>query len=1212
MTWLRLLAGLLVSVTISLAAVPLDVQDRLFVSADRTTVVSHDRILSFSHETRSARIIALDETRAVDEIVDAVENDGLLWVVANNSLYSLNLETSTVERIDAPEHSFCSGTVAADYDYVWIFCGNLLARFDKLGREWMTFPVEPAPPAGSAILGALSDEDNVYCVSTDGTRIFSVYDEKWTSQLLADAPFSPVARCAPVADEIDVVDGARMARFLTGNRSWEVTALTSSVRYAVHGAAMADGTNSYLLSESSLSAFDAATSIVKPVSVPRLHGARVMCKVSDTLIAVATENELLLFDTKNEVAQPFVYQRATWGAELRAVFAVDTRIALVGEHFVATYDPNTGLWESQNLDAGAAVGRRIAWNDDGLKANYARGVSSTLRGEVAWDARYRTQDGKNRYGYNTLYEHDTLGHFVDDTVSGGKYFHPDTIVVSDSSVDSVLLLYRKVADPRASLTLHNTLGSGRYLDLYFDNKLISQPVKRGARYRGIRGDIVQSATLGRSPTAPSQSLLLPVTTLDGVQVEMEGHKTLEQRDRRMLRGSFGAGYELTKTVRLTIPYASSGNYQVVAEGGTTPVRVVPGTFALWADGEKVDSTSYTFVSTTGELFFKRDDVVDPSSVITVMYQVETVPNGALNKVTPLPENHYGPRGFADVTVSPKEWISANLTYVPMRTDSGDIHIVRGSVPIEVRTKNLFLHAEPEAAVQAENGNAAGGLQVRSRVGKKTSLQLETMIADSEFVSTDDIGRGFGAVRKNFDVSLKREIVDNLTIGYKQRNTRASLGQEDRYEVNAALQMARIPYVDFELSRTIRDAAVSTPGIDSLFDVDAFGDPETTLVTVFGADTVNGVKDRAQVRVYETSSAFLQQLTRFRRIAYEAAYTRYLYDDHIADVESDGQTLFGSVVLSPVNAVTVSGEATWRDNPGTARYAMQLDPTLQFQTLDFPPGIDISGAYQFNFSRDSLGDSSGETLSRSLLGVMRPGRWFPVLNWLSPRFGLRQNISTRFDTGDPSTADILLAANDRTAWTLTKSAGLHVFPADFILLRTQNDWTSGSGAPQFKTFNDAKFWFNDKKGLWQTRWELGTDRALYYHHRGYTRLDNQWRPWIATKTGINATYDLDTVSEGGDMRDFSIGPTVQISLSAFNLSLLRMLLNNHLIGLTWNRVDGELVSRKPDLYYDMYLKLVVKPQISGELKGTIDLTPELSSQGYSLGAFSFSLKLQTVF
>jgi hypothetical protein len=611
----------------SSAPSPLDY--KTFVNGAGLWICEPAGIMLYRNDTKSVRNITLSDTVAGDSILDAAENSAALWILAKSGVYQIDMATTTVERLPGEKKGVPGDRLAVDDDYAWVALADTLWRFDKLSREWFPYPIGAS---GSALLGVFSSGANVYCVLPTSVRIFSTKDEKWLDfPNKKGVAISPQARFFLDRDVLLLVDGQNLYRYLISSQSWDVVKAPAPVVDM-----LSQDTTLYYLTASGMFKYATNASITQPQDIPDLSRVTSFTRLQDTLICAAGAN-FVKYDMRAKSSGAIQAPQNIEDFRVLKTIMLGTSLVVLCPRNIGVYNQTTQFWESVPIAAGGATVRRLRWDDDnGLKLTYAKGFSTQLKGSIQKDYFIDSLIGRN----DTSFLH---------------FMNPTAI---------------------ANLTLHTAFSKGRYLDVYFDNSDITQVPRKGIFLRGAAEDRIESARLGTNKVDISQSKTILPSQFEGLGGVVQSKSSLATRDRRIVKAQAGAGLLISKTVYKVIPYSQSGIYSVKGGSGAAdgPSEIiVPGSFKVTIDGEEIDTTNYNVGKSKGgmSIKFNRDDLLDPTSVITVSYQVRTAPDSGLGTVEMLPENHYGAMGYTSVAVSPKDWISpqAGFYYLEQKADS---------------------------------------------------------------------------------------------------------------------------------------------------------------------------------------------------------------------------------------------------------------------------------------------------------------------------------------------------------------------------------------------------------------------------------------------------------------------------------------------------------------------------------------------------------------
>jgi len=1127
------IAAMVFVMNLSAASSPLDY--KTFVNGSSLWICNPAGILMYRNDTKSARGIVLCDTVENDSIAEIADNNSQLWVLSRSGVYQIDLATTTVEKLPGGKKGRGNDKLAVDDDYVWVTLGDTLWRFDKLGREWFPYPMNNG---GNRIYGMYSNGTNVYCALRSSVKIFSTKDEKWLEfPDKKGVVISPAARFFLDKNTLVLVDGSTIYRYLVNSQSWDIVRAGAPVVDMLTQDSVV-----YYLTAVGMFKYATAAAVTQPQDIPDIGRVGTFGRFGDTLFCPTVSN-VIKYDvrakTLGNIQQP---QNISDYTVLKTIMLGSTLMVLCPKN-IGVFDQSTQFWENIQLTSGNKKRKRIVWDDEnGLKVNYAKGYDSQLKGGIQKD------------------------YIIDSLVS---------------KKDSTILTYTDPV-PLANLTLHTTFTKGRYLDAFFDNSDLSQVARKGLFYRGADSDRVESARLGTNKVDAAQSKTLPASQYEGGNAVFQSKTSLATRDRRVVKAQTGAGLLVTRTVYKVLPYSETGIYSIkneAADSSADTTVIMPGSLRINIDGEEIDSADFSLVTRTGSLAFNRQDLLDPTSVITVSYQVRTMPDSGVRQVEMVPDNNYGKIGFASISVSPTDWISPQAGFYYLKTDS--LHqMVNVAAPAEIRSADpaVFLKVNPELTYDAATRKKAAGLALQSRFGEKLSLLMNGLMPDSGFKTTDNLDRGYGVLKHDADFKAEYDIKKELPVSYYQRDIASAGGVEKRYELFAGSRFLGLPFCDLSLSRNVVD--VHRIDTTTLVRIDSSNilKKDTVRIDSIAYDTLNRVKDKFRIRVYETSSPIVESALHINRLSYDLSYTGFTSQKKHVDGLGFGSIFYGNAALSPIKRLTLSVVGTYLKNPAGSQYSTVYNPTFIVQTIDAPPGVDISARNDMSYKSRADSGKSTVTILRIAGLTVKPGTWTRYLNWVTPLLGINQSITCAFNDPNPDFGTVMLASKDRASHSITKSVGANVFPTSDIILHDDNQWTIGDSSTKYYALDDIKWWFGAQR-MWQTRWEYDRDRPKFDkgmkrdYHRGSTRFTDTWNSWLQTITGVSAGYVLTDTS-----KVTTFGPDASISFNKQKTLFFKELINIHSLKLSWIKHDNA-VSSSPDINYNLYLKIIVYPNIS---------------------------------
>ncbi|NLD98891.1 MAG: hypothetical protein GX640_03375, partial [Fibrobacter sp.] len=1020
------------------AEIPL--QWKVFTSNNMTWMVSSSGVFSFSALSRSIKTVTIDEARNVDTISDGVEYEGYLYLSTNAGIYQLDMNSQSCERIPLLNDTIIIGKIGSNMDYIWLATSNTLYRFDKLGREWINYKL---PETNKVIMGIFSNDDEVFC-STDGAVYkFTISTEKWNTYT-HQYTFSSEAAFFKTSSDFFIAGGKTILKYHSASVSWSKSEFDSRLCDLINEDSIlfcATASNIYKLS--------LGTGIIQPIDIPGIKEVKTLSKNGDTLF-IAEKNRIFKYNLKNSSLETIEYPQNVDVLNLLKITTYDEFIIAIYNSMVASYDKSNRIW-SQALRAQLKQPvKRVLWNEDGFKIRYGSGT-------------YQTSVSGNVQSISSL--------------KLLKYSEK----IENGKIDSVPVMEMKIPNIAADVNVHTYDKKDQFADIYFNNSNLNFAPSKYIYFRGNRDDRLNTFKIGTNSSEQIQSPTMPVNKFEGVNAVVESKAKLSDRDRKIIHASAGSGYLTTKTVWKMLPFRTDGIYYLndrkvsstdvfgLDSTDTTEVlntvlkdtsRIVPGSMQVWVDGELLDQQYYTFFQPISKLQFKSNAPIDPVSSITIQYKVQTIPD----KVTDIefvPEHNFGLLHYGNVTLSPKEWLSARVGFVgfggdslypnvKLRTISPVVNI---DLPIEIRKTdpNFMIKLTPDFNYNMKTGARAGSTTLQSRFGDKTGFTFNGLFADSNYHATDTISRGYGAIKHEYDFNLSHDIMQELPVSYYQHQRVATEGKESKFAFSAGTHFTGFPFLDIGLSRMVFDREI------------AYKDTTTALDSIFHK------KDKFKVRLYEMSSNLLQNITHFDRISYDISHFEYRTDMDNGSGWNYGRMSTFNLVLTPRNPVNITADLIYRGGMHIDGLpSSEIFPSMKVQTIDAPKGVDLNGSYSVKFSRYAQTNVSSDTIKRSFGFTLKPGQWLPALQWLTPRLQLNQTIGCNFNTINPGYRNLILGPEDSSFSIISGTFGVNIFPSDMILLTNISDFSKTDSLKNFTTTSDLQLWFNSRnylKGTW---------------------------------------------------------------------------------------------------------------------------------------------------
>jgi len=334
------------------------------------------------------------------------------------------------------------------------------------------------------------------------------------------------------------------------------------------------------------------------------------------------------------------------------------------------------------------------------------------------------------------------------------------------------------------------------------------------------------------------------------------------------------------------------------------------------------------------------------------------------------------------------------------------------------------------------------------------------------------------------------------------------------------------------------------------------------------DSLFNTKDKLRLRLYETSSKYLQNLTRFSKISYDISHSEYKTESG-NESWNYGRMSTVEMTVAPIQAVSLTGNLLYRS--GIELDSMPssvIRPGIEIQTIDAPRGVDITASYYLLHNRYYKNNTSTDSVTRALFFILKPGQWFGPLRWFSPRASVSQNVNCFFNAARPSLLDVATALNGVQSSTVNGGFGVHIFPSDAVLLRNFNEWTRADTSRAFSTENDIQVWLG-AKNFWQAIWNYYSEKEYHDGSLGYDRIVT---PWLRVQPKLNASYITDSLGT-----KFEGGPALTMNLNFQNVKIIRSLFNSHDLKLVWTRRNG-VTNSTPQIGYTFNLSLIILPNL----------------------------------
>jgi hypothetical protein len=1151
----RLILLILLSI-LSISASPLSWQT--FSNGKLTWICSSSSVYVFSSDSRTTYPLVLDQVRTISTIADVVKNENNLLFSTDAGIYQLDMATQSIERISFPEDKNKAGKIAADMDYLWLATNDTLYRFDNLGREWSSY----ALPEKININVLRSDGVNVECLGKNEVFDFTINTEKWnkysTGTLLNDS-----VSYVPGLKSYIAVSEKQFFIYKADAHSWERNETEFPISDII-----ADDT--VLFYSTGDRVMKMSNGISRAIDIPTKETIYALGKSSDTLL-IALKSRIMRYNLKTSNVD-FV--------ELSAQVATEKPEKIIGNSFfiVTMYPEKTAIYNSESKTWIVAncqqknTSTKFSWREQGPMIQYKPNFYTNIKGYI---------ESKTSLKSAGFIKDTTIKRSSEAMTDGAGNILRDSdsiaIYKKDTLIDSTLLLKWLKPDLIANINIHSSDPDGRTLDLAFDNSNPSVPAKKNLSYKGISTDRLNSLKGGTCQSDIMQSQLSTPVQFEGVQLGIESKSKVEGRDRKIAKFGTGAGFITSKSQWKVIRYRADGIYSLTNDttgllndslkdttttdiqlGTSTTLKIkdttqiIPGSLRVWVDGTVLDSTYYTFFSSTATLKIEPTAPIDPVSLISISYKIQPLPEYGNEQIEFIPQNNFGKIYYGTTTISPLNWLSLRVGVETLDKDTSLQTVINTALPFEYRNDNpaLFVKCTPEFSMDVVNKSKAGAIDFQSRVGQHLGLTFNGLLADSNFATADTFTRGYGQRTSEYEVGVNYDILPQIPVQYSQHQYIATHGSELNYSAHTGAHFARFPFFDFNISRTILNSNNSD--------------------TASAFDSLFHIKDRIVFKLFETSSPFVEHFLHLKKVAYDLTHTEYRYQEFESDSFLNGRRTDAKLTLNPLQSITLNGRTTVKNGDLGNGVTSSIEPSLEILTFDAPVGVDIYGLYKFAAAKYTSADSTTDGIERGLGLTLRPGQWYKPIRWLSVYGTLNESINCIFDRSDPGFSDLLSGVEDSSSSTLTKTAGFNIFPNQSFYFRNKNQWVDRDTIKRFVTTNNMQVQFNAKNIL-DNSLSYNTDYT-YYNLSGSTKHTYKFLPWLQLSPEIKGQYLTDSTGT-----KLSAGPALSTSISTNRWMFIKNIFNDQSVGLTWNRVNNH-TENYPDFSYSFRLDLVLLPNI----------------------------------
>lgn len=1131
-------------------------------------ICSSNGINVFSTDSRTVYPLTLDQTRVTGKISDIIQSDNSLVISAESGIYLLDMSTQSIERIPFPGDRNMIGKIASDMDYLWVTSEDSLFRFDKLGREWLSY----ALPQKVNIKTLLGDGTTVECIGEKEVYSFTISTEKWNVYKTNTDP-NDSTRFFHCLKSVLSVNKKQFQEYKTDAHLWE----KHECRFAL-GDFIADDTVMYYSDGERAVHF--SNGVSRPIDIPGNGEIYALTKNLDTLY-LALKSGIMKYNLKNAAMSFLDYPSQIGNRMPEKIFVNSNFITLVSGNSFSICNIESRTWNfTERVEKKSAA--RFSWGDQGPVIQYKPGLYTNIKGYIESKSSMKSAG----YFYDTTAVRDKNGRRMYDSLG-------NPVV----KVDSVPLFKLKNPDLIADVNVHSSDPDGRILDLSFDNFNQFIPPKKIISYRGTKSDMLNSLKVGTCQTDIMQSQLSTPVQYEGGQLVVESKSKVEGRDRKIARVAGGGGFITTRSQWKLLHYRADGLYYLgtvsdtnredaltligadtvknsiksspdtlITAGGDSTIlekskdttQILPGSLRIWVDGALLDSVYYTFFVPTKTLKIEPTAPIDPVSLITVSYKVQPIPELGNKEVEFKPSHNFGEIYNGTAVVSPTKWLSARVGVESVNRDSLKT-VVNAALPIELRKDkpDLLVKFTPELSVNPENKSKAGAVDFQSRIGKSLGLTFNSLFVDSNFNSADTFTRGYGKTKSEYNAGVNYDILPEIPVRYSQHKFTGTSGSETNYSASTGLHFQRLPFLNVDVSRTVLDKNDTAKTLDSLFHT----------------------KDRVTFKLFETSSPLLERFLRSKKVAYELIHAEYRYNNFESEEMKNGRRTDLNFVVMPLQQITFTGRNIYKSGDLGNGAVTSFDPSIEVLTSDFPKGIDIIGSYRATEARYS--DSTKSGIDRGLELILKPGRYTNYLRWFTLDGSIGENLNCAYYSFAPDPAKLSLGLDGKKVSVLTRMIGFNFFPNERSFFRNKNQWSQTDTIKKFTSTNNLEINF-DSRNSWVSTFTYNNDNQ-YYKMDGSSYYRTKVTSWLQLTPEIKGNVQTDSIGN-----KIAFGPQLSTSISTEKWRFLKNLFNDQSVSLVWNRRNGH-TENHPDLSYSFRFDLIILPDLKISNQETLSYT-----------------------
>jgi hypothetical protein len=252
-------------------------------------------------------------------------------------------------------------------DYLWLATNDSLFRFDKLGREWISYSL----PEKSDIKALQSDGVNVECLGGNNAFSFVVNTEKWNSYSTNTNFTDSVSFYHGMKSLIALTD-KRIFVYNSGAHLWEKNEINNSITdFFVDDTVMIYAAGDRLMRLSD--------GVSRSIDIPNNGQIYALGKSSDTLF-IALKSGIMKYNLRNSGISLIEYPLQAQEFPEKVIVKKNFIIALYSNTF-AIYNNESKTWSISGKVENKSL-TKVSWEEQGPFIQYKPGFFTNLKGSV--------------------------------------------------------------------------------------------------------------------------------------------------------------------------------------------------------------------------------------------------------------------------------------------------------------------------------------------------------------------------------------------------------------------------------------------------------------------------------------------------------------------------------------------------------------------------------------------------------------------------------------------------------------------------------------------------------------------------------------------------------------------------------------------------------------------------------------------------------------